>query len=467
MLVLEHTHPEPSENLKNKSGDSLSNVFADYPTEFVEWDDQVIGLGRRLRAATRPRWIVQTRVNGVSRKRVLGDAEAISLIDARLAAIALLERIRADDPDETADAPDPMATVEEFSAIYLADCKNRWKPSTQHRNAARFRLSIIPTFGAKRIRDLSKSDVETWYQSAPEKPGTLNVDLALLSGMMRHAELLGVRSPGRNPCKGLRRRDASFKARYLTTLECKRLNKVLTAQEGAFPVEVGLIRFLMLTGCRRGEAVGLRWEWIHEGAARLPDSKTGPRSIWIGAAAKRVLDQLPQIGPFVFAVSEGVVISRANVNGFWDAVRAKARLRGLRIHNLRHSFASIAVGSGESMRTVAGLLGHTELQTTQGYAHLAETPVMEATQRVGSLIAEQLGKAWPPAKAVPKSSAKKPKLKSKRAAKVQKEKILVPPEIRAFSRSGKTIATYCAKHGLDAEEFSLNLKAWRSAGGVL
>ena len=199
MLVLEHAHTEPSKKLNDTSGDSLPDVFADHPTEFVEWDDQVVGLGRRLRAATRPRWIVQTRVNGVSRKRVLGDAEAISLIDARLAAISLLKRIRADDPDETPDAPDPLATVEEFSAIYLADCKNRWKPSTQRRNASQFRRCIVPTFGAKRIRDLSKDDVQNWYHFAPGKPGTLNVDLALLSGMMRHAELLGIRPPGRQP----------------------------------------------------------------------------------------------------------------------------------------------------------------------------------------------------------------------------------------------------------------------------
>jgi integrase len=463
MLVLEHAHTEPSKKLNDTSGDSLPDVFADHPTEFVEWDDQVVGLGRRLRAATRPRWIVQTRVNGVSRKRVLGDAEAISLIDARLAAISLLKRIRADDPDETPDAPDPLATVEEFSAIYLADCKNRWKPSTQRRNASQFRRCIVPTFGAKRIRDLSKDDVQNWYHFAPGKPGTLNVDLALLSGMMRHAELLGIRPPGRNPCKGLRRRDGNFKARYLTAAEYKRLNKVLTALEAAFPIEVGLIRFLMLTGCRKGEAAGLRWEWIHEGAARLPDSKTGPRSIWIGAPAKRVLDQLPRTGPFVFTAFGDAALTNAHISGFWDEVRAKTKLGGLRIHDLRHSFASIAVGSGESMRSVAGLLGHTELQTTQGYAHLAEAPVMEATQRVGSLIAAQLGRARAPAKVAPKKLEHKPS----KAVKMTRENIPVPPEIRAFSRSGKTIATYCAKQGLDAKEFNLNLQAWRSAGGVL
>ena len=128
-------------------------------SEFVEWDDKVIGLGKRLRTASAPRWIVQTRVDGKSRKRVLGDADAISLIDARLAAIKLLEKIRTERPEEKVDAPNPLATVEEFSERFLADCHSRWKPSTLKNNRATFAKRINPALGKLCVRDVVKEDI--------------------------------------------------------------------------------------------------------------------------------------------------------------------------------------------------------------------------------------------------------------------------------------------------------------------
>lgn len=421
-------------------------------SEFVEWDDQVIGLGKRLRTTSAPRWIVQTRVEGRSRKRVLGDADAISLIDARLAAIKLLERIKANQPEEVADAPNPLATVEEFAERFLADCHSRWKPGTAKANRATFEKRINPGLGKLRVRDVAKADVVRWMDAATGAPGTQNIALALVSGMMIHAEIIGIRPAGQNPCKGLRKREIGFKAHYLSPAEFKRLNKALTAQEAEFPIEVALIRFLALTGCRKGEARALRWEWLHGQAARLPDSKTGPRSVWIGAAAQRILAELPRTGPLVFS-RDGREIADHNLHKVWEPVRKKARLKGLRIHDLRHSFASMAVGRGESMRTVAGLLGHSEVQTTLGYAHLAEAPVKEATERVSSYIASQIKPHRPNAK--PRSSVK--------ATRKPRERI--PPAIKAFQRSGKTIKKYCEKHGLDPDMFPRDIKAWRRREG--
>ncbi len=421
-------------------------------SEFVEWDDEVIGLGKRLRTASAPRWIVQTRVEGRSRKRVLGDADAISLIDARLAAIKLLEKIKANQPEEVADAPNPLATVEEFAKRFLADCHSRWKPGTAKANRATFEKRINPGLGKLRVRDVAKADIVRWMDSATGAPGTQNIALALVSGMMIHAEIIGIRPAGQNPCKGLRKREIGFKAHYLSPAEFKRLNKALTAQEAEFPIEVALIRFLALTGCRKGEARALRWEWLQGQAVRLPDSKTGPRSVWIGAAAQRVLDELPRTWPLVFS-RDGRETADHNFQKVWVTVRKKARLNGLRIHELRDSFASIAVGRGESMRTVAGLLEHSEVQTTLGYAHLAEAPVKEATERVSSYIASQIKPHRPNAK--PRSSVK--------ATRKPRERI--PPAIKAFQRSGKTIKKYCEKHGLDADMFLRDIKAWRRREG--
>lgn len=421
-------------------------------SEFVEWDDEVIGLGKRLRTASAPRWIIQTRVDGKSRKRVLGDADAISLIDARLAAIKLLEKIKTERPEEKVDAPNPLATVEEFSERFLADCHSRWKPNTLKNNRATFTKRINPTLGKLRVRDVVKEDIVRWMDAATGAPGTQNIALALVSGMMNHAEIIGIRPAGQNPCKGLRKREVGFQARYLSKAEFKRLNKALTASENEFPMEVALIRFLALTGCRKSEARGLRWEWLQGRAARLPDSKTGPRSVWIGEPAQRLLEGLPREHPLVFT-RDGTLLHDHYLWVLWKRVRKQAKLMNLRIHDLRHSFASVAVGSGESMRTVAGLLGHSEVQTTLGYAHLAETPVKEATERVSGYIASQIKPHRPNAK---------PRVTDKKTG---KQVIPVPPHIKAFQRSGKTIKTYCAKHGLDPDQLLQDIKAWRRTGG--
>lgn len=421
-------------------------------SEFVEWDDEVVGLGKRLRTTSAPRWIVQTRVEGKSRKRVLGDADAISLIDARLAAIKLLEKIKADQPEEVADAPNPLATIEEFAERYLADCHSRWKPHTTANNLTNFRKRIIPMLGKLRVRDVTKAHITRWMDAATGAPGTQNISLALVSGMMTHAEIIGIRPAGQNPCKGLRKREIGFKAHYLSPAEFKRLNKALMAQKEDYPVEVAFIRFLALTGCRKGEARGLRWEWLLGQAARLPDSKTGPRSVWIGVAAQRIISELPRSSPLVFS-RDGKELPAHHLFAFWEVVRKKARLKGVRMHDLRHSFASMAVGRGESLRTVAGLLGHSEVQTTLGYAHLAEAPVKEATERVSSYIASQIKPHRPNARPPASKQETRP------------PKVPTPPAIKAFQQSGKTIKKYCEKHGLDPDMFLRDIKAWRRRGG--
>ncbi len=156
-------------------------------SEFVEWDDEVIGLGKRLRTASASRWIVQTRVEGKSRKRVLGDADAISLIDARLAAIKLLEKIKANQPEEVANAPNPLATVEEFAERYLADRHSRWKLGTVKANRATFEKRINPGLGKLCVRNVATANIVSWMDAATGAPGTQNIALTFVSGMMVYA----------------------------------------------------------------------------------------------------------------------------------------------------------------------------------------------------------------------------------------------------------------------------------------
>ena len=249
---------------------------------------------------------------------------------------------------------------------------------------------ILPAFGNRRVDAITARDVRSWFDElSVTRAGTANRSLAVLSSLMRHGEDLGLCPEGSNPCRGLRRRKSGFKAHYLTDVEFAALGWALARVEDEYPVAVAVVRFLLYTGARKSEALGLRWEHVHGDRAVLPDSKSGPRTIWLATPARAILAAPPRSDgcPWVFASDDGTPVSLVKP---WQVIRRKARLGSLRLHDLRHSHAAVAVSSGEGLRIVAGLLGHVDIETTFGYAHLAEASVFEAANRVSRNLAEAL-----------------------------------------------------------------------------
>ncbi|HEY0213836.1 MAG TPA: tyrosine-type recombinase/integrase [Paenirhodobacter sp.] len=242
----------------------------------------------------------------------------------------------------------------EFSDRWLADCAGQWKPATQISHRQGVRVHILPRLGKNPVAALTRDDVVDWFASLPCAPGGRNRALAVLSGMMRHAELMGLRVPGSNPCAGMRRKQSGFTATVLRAKDYARFGRALDARAEAAPLLIALIRFLALTGCRRGEAEGLRWDWIDGPRAALPDAKAGPRSIWLGTHALDLLASLPRTGDLVFG-QDGKPVSTALLNKLWHEFRTEIGIPKLRLHDLRHSFATTAVSAGEPLRTVAGL----------------------------------------------------------------------------------------------------------------
>ena len=348
------------------------------------WDSAAPGLGLRARANGRKTWIVHRRCNGSVVKRTLGALDGLTVEDARHAARALMADAK------TGGAAAAVPTVQTFAPTFLADCAERWKPTTRETYAHTVRRWILPAFGSRPVDAIGAKDVRNWHDDiAATRPGSAHWALAAMSSMMKHAEALGLRREDSNPCKGLRRRKTGFEAHYLTDDEFAALGRALDGAEADHPVAVAALRFLLYTGARKSEALRLKWEHVHGDRAVLPDSKTGPRTIWLASPARAVLaaQQRRTNCPWVFPSPCGGPVS---VDKAWNMVRAATGLPRLRIHDLRHSLAAVAVNGGEGLRVVAGLLGHADIKTTFGYAHLAEGSVVDAANRVSRGLADML-----------------------------------------------------------------------------
>ena len=206
---------------------------------------------------------------------------------------------------------------------------------------------------------------------------------------MRQAELYGYRPEGSNPCTGIRRYRRKGRERFLSEPELRRLARVLDSHEAPHPGGVAFIRLLLLTGCRKSEIVTLQWSDYREGRLFLPDSKTGPRTVWLSLPAREVLEGLPRTVRWVFPSPrrQGPVSSTV-FESFWGRVREEAGIADVRLHDLRHTYASIAIMQGESVTTTARLLGHSDAQTTLKYAHLSDRSVRKATDALAAILGE-------------------------------------------------------------------------------
>jgi integrase len=225
-----------------------------------------------------------------------------------------------------------------------------------------------------------------------DRPGAANHVLGLLSKMFNLAEKWGLRPDGSNPCRHIEKYPGRKMERYLSTEEFRRLAQVLNQaeQEGtAFIGAIRAIRLLIFTGCRVGEILSLKWEYVdlENNRITLPDSKTGRKTVYLSGPAIEVLNSIPHVSgnPYVL-VGRFDRGHMARMGHHWIEIRRRAGLEDVRMHDLRHSYASVAANLGESLPMIGKLLGHTQAQTTARYAHLAADPVKEAAERIASRI---------------------------------------------------------------------------------
>ena len=356
-------------------------------TKYEVRDDVVSGLALTIQPTGVQTYFLARMVRGRRRYATVGSADTMTIPEARREARRLIANYI--EPAKTDNGPrtpgHPMtAFVEEF----LDRQAHRWKPRTQETNSRIVRKDILPAFADFTVDAITVEQVRDWFAAMSDRPGLANRAMPVLSMMMRLAELWGYRVHNSNPCRNTRRYRMKPMERFLTAEEMARLNAVLTRDEFWCPNVVAIVRLLMLTGCRFGEIVSLEWDWIKGKRIHLPTSKSGPRTVWLSSAARAVIDAIPRYSadcPYLFP-ARPPTRPVDNIAFQWNRIRAEAGLPGLRLHDLRHSWASVAAVNGVDMVTIAKLLGHALVETTERYVHLSDRSVAAAADRVSNRI---------------------------------------------------------------------------------
>lgn len=343
-------------------------------------------------------YLIQYRRHGRTRRVMIGPHGPVSTEIARREENRMLGAMRGggDDSATLRDMERQAATVPELGARFLKEhVEVRCKPSTQYEYRRAVELFINPFFGKQRVRTVTSADAAELHGKQAHTPYQSNRVLGVLSKMMNLAEVWGMRDRRTNPCDDVR--PFPERKRFLSPEEIKRLGAALNEAERSRAESrfaVAAFRLLLLTGCRLGEIQRLKWSCVDLGSSRirLPDSKTGAKTVYLGAAVVELLRKLPEVdgNPYVIVGK----LPETHLTDFqhpWRRIRASAGLDDVRIHDLRHTFASDGVLGGEGLPMIGKLLGHTQVQTTARYAHLADNQVKEVATRIAGRLAAALG----------------------------------------------------------------------------
>jgi integrase len=376
--------------------------------ELFIWDDELRGFGVRVLPTGAKSYVLQYRTGGrgsQARRRVIGRHGVLTAEEARSRARRLLAEI-ADgaDPAARRDAGRDAITISALADLYMKDAptdKPNKKASSWNTDRSNIERHIKPLIGRKSAAALTRpdiarfqADVATGKSKADLKTGkrgrarvtggsgTAARSLAVLGAMLQFATERGLIPT--NAAKGVPLLKGQKKERFLSEAEVARLADALAAMERDCTLSrnaAAAVRLLLLTGCRKREILSLRWEWVdlERSCLRLPDSKTGAKAIPLAAAAAELLSALPRKSAYVLPAGKGTG-HYTGLQKDWERLRGRAGLAGLRLHDLRHSFASFAIAGGHTLFMVGKVLGHKQARSTEVYVHLASDPLPSPTR---------------------------------------------------------------------------------------
>ena len=356
------------------------------------WDRDLLGFGVRVRRSGRKVYVVQTRGPNGSRRVNLGAHGPLSPAEARKQAAVVIGRIkRGEDPKSDPTAP---VTVADLADRYLrAHVEPNCKTSSKRTYRSLILRHILPALGERPLDSVDRADVATLQHALRDRPGAANATLKLLSHMFGRAQAWGLVAAGHQPYRSIRPYRLRAHVRYLTEKEYRRLGETLKDGEANGWIDkraATALRLLMLTGCRKNEILTLRWDDVDWQARelRLRDSKTGPCLVALTPPVEGVLESIERTpgNPWVIAGARPGT-RRKTLWSVWQQVSRRAGLQGMRLHDLRHSYASRALALGESLPMIAKLLNHAQMQTSARYAHLVMDAEKAAAAKVGDAIA--------------------------------------------------------------------------------
>jgi site-specific recombinase XerD len=392
--------------LTKKFLDSLKPATRDVFT----WDSEIRGLGVRTKPSGTKTFFIQYRnKSNRTRRLVIGQYGVLTVEIARdLARERLLEVIKGEDPSAERKAARSAFTVKELCNWYLLEAssgrllsrrRRPIKPSTVKHDRTCIEKHIVPLIGHHVLEGLTRADVQRFHadvvlgKTAAKRvgrggnttggQGAAGRTVTLLHAIFEHGIRMGITE--RNPVRGIRKAASVPRDRRLSVEEIKRLGVVLERlqEEGENPTALAAIRFIALTGFRRSEALLLEPSWVADDfrCVRFPDTKTGKQTRIMGEAAALVIKARCQRSRqrFVFPadIGDGAFVGLPRVLARLIRV---AKIEGVSLHTLRHTFASVAAELGFSELTIAGLLGHASRGVTQRYVHIDEALVMAANK---------------------------------------------------------------------------------------
>lgn len=371
------------------------------------WDSELRGFGVRIKSTGSRSFLVQYRnQGGRSRRLTLGAYGALTVDEARrLAQQALAAVAKGEDPAQDRETKRNAETVADLAERYITGyAVPQKKASSVQQDRRMLKDHILPAFRKLKIEAVTRADVARKIQDLKETPVLANRVRALLSTMFNLAERWGLRPDHSNPCFHVEKFKEVSKERFLSGDELARLGAALNgAEDRESPAAILAIRLLMFTGCRRDEILSLKWSYIdfERGVMNLPDSKSGKKTVPLGKPALDLLAtaQRYELNPYVIP-GEKPGQHLVNIQKPWNRIRTAAGLSDVRIHDLRHSFASVAVAGNLGLPIVGALLGHAQARTTEQYAHLAVDPLKAAADQIASTIAEAMNKT-PEKKVIP------------------------------------------------------------------
>ena len=357
--------------------------------EYMVWDTRIAGFGIRVRPSGHKSYVYHRHAEGQSRKFTLGQVVLGGVDEARRDCMEGWGRMQSGERAEGVNGAQAPLFRDFVKGSWRKACYEPCKPSTRTSKDWALNNQLLPVFGAMPLDKIDRPGVIGWFGGySATAPGGANSALLVFRQIMNYAIARGHIET--NPTRGVKRNPRPKLTRFLSREEICRLHEVLDRYETKRPsskAQADIIRLLLLTGCRTGEILKLRWREVDSDTLELEDSKTGPRQVLLSPEARAIIERQSREGyPWVFPSPVNPARARFDLS-LWKKVRKLGGIEDVRLHDLRHTFASQAAMQGIPLPVVARLLGHAQVQMTLRYAHVSDRDVEAAAERIGGVMA--------------------------------------------------------------------------------